>query len=151
MDVPSHRPSPSRREVLQGAAAAVSLSLVAGGLPGCETRRETPRITRGVINVGPADNYPAGTVSMAYADTNGIALANDSGPVLAINLRCTHRGCLTKWDPTKNQFVCPCHGSRFSLLGMVLKGPAMQPLRGTLATRNPDGTLSVDLDKLFRM
>ena len=150
MDGSSERQSISRRDLLKGAAAAVSLSVISTSLGGCETTPEKPKlITTGVVNVGPARDYPAGTVSMAYAPTHGIALANDSGTVLAININCTHKHCTTKWDNTKNQFIFPCHGSQFGLMGQVVKGPATQPLSGIAAMRNADGTLSVNLDKLF--
>lgn len=40
---------------------------------------------------------------------------------------CPHLGCqINRFD--KEQLVCPCHGSRFSLEGNVLEGPATQNL-----------------------
>ena len=40
---------------------------------------------------------------------------------------CTHRGCTV--EAKTDRFECPCHGSRYSRLGDVLKGPAERPLR----------------------
>lgn len=44
-----------------------------------------------------------------------------------LSLRCPHAGCLVK--EKNNEFVCPCHGSRFSLDGKVLEGPATSDLK----------------------
>ena len=44
-----------------------------------------------------------------------------------LSLRCPHAGCLVK--EKNNEFVCPCHGSRFSLEGKVLEGPAETDLK----------------------
>jgi Rieske Fe-S protein len=49
-----------------------------------------------------------------------------SGRVVALLARCTHRGCQP--EVVAGRFVCPCHGSEFTLLGEVLEGPAERPL-----------------------
>lgn len=51
-----------------------------------------------------------------------------SGGVTAFGPHCTHLGCAHHWDTAKNQFVCPCHNSLFSIDGKVLFGPAPRPL-----------------------
>lgn len=48
--------------------------------------------------------------------------------VTAFGPRCTHLGCAYHWDSGKDQFVCPCHSSLFSIQGTVLAGPAPRPL-----------------------
>jgi menaquinol-cytochrome c reductase iron-sulfur subunit len=48
--------------------------------------------------------------------------------VVAFGPQCTHLGCAYHWDDGKNEFVCPCHNSLFSIDGKVLGGPAPRPL-----------------------
>jgi menaquinol-cytochrome c reductase iron-sulfur subunit len=51
-----------------------------------------------------------------------------SGEIIAFSPRCTHLGCAYHWDPSKNMFACPCHGSLFLPTGAVVSGPAPRPL-----------------------
>lgn len=54
---------------------------------------------------------------------------------------CTHEGC-TITGATATQFVCPCHGSRYSLAGQVQEGPARANLR-QYASTFADGVVSI--------
>jgi hypothetical protein len=42
--------------------------------------------------------------------------------------RCTHMGCLLRFNSAERTWDCPCHGSRFDVDGAVLEGPAVHPL-----------------------
>lgn len=58
-------------------------------------------------------------------------LVIERGPKIAkyaIKPICTHLGCTVKWNPQKNRFICPCHGSQYDHLGRVIHGPARRPL-----------------------
>jgi Rieske Fe-S protein len=46
----------------------------------------------------------------------------------AVSLRCTHLGCLLRFNSAETSWDCPCHGSRFDVDGDVLEGPAVSPL-----------------------
>lgn len=50
----------------------------------------------------------------------------ESGEVVALLASCTHQGCQP--EPVADRLACPCHGSEFSLEGLVLQGPAERPL-----------------------
>jgi nitrite reductase/ring-hydroxylating ferredoxin subunit len=50
------------------------------------------------------------------------------GALHAVSLRCTHLGCLLRFNSAEHSWDCPCHGSRFAPDGMVLEGPAVDPL-----------------------
>ncbi len=41
---------------------------------------------------------------------------------------CPHLGCKYSWDQKKNKFICPCHGSEYSELGVHEAGPALRGL-----------------------
>ena len=48
--------------------------------------------------------------------------------ITAFGPQCTHLGCAYHWDDAKDQFLCPCHNSLFSVEGKVVSGPAPRPL-----------------------
>ena len=45
-----------------------------------------------------------------------------------LNAICTHLGCVVPYESSLGLFQCPCHGSRYSNEGAVLRGPAPLPL-----------------------
>ncbi len=58
-----------------------------------------------------------------------VAVAKDQdGTVHSKSATCTHMGCLVSWNSVEKSWDCPCHGSRFSLTGEVLNGPAVKDL-----------------------
>jgi cytochrome b6-f complex iron-sulfur subunit len=67
-----------------------------------------------------------------------IYVVKDREGVFAESAVCTHLGCLTRPNPNEDGFFCPCHGSRFSLDGKVLDGPAPRPLEHFRMDRQGD-------------
>jgi glycine/D-amino acid oxidase-like deaminating enzyme/nitrite reductase/ring-hydroxylating ferredoxin subunit len=53
---------------------------------------------------------------------------DEDGGLHAVSLRCTHLGCLVRFNAAETSWDCPCHGSRFDVDGRVLEGPAVDPL-----------------------
>jgi glycine/D-amino acid oxidase-like deaminating enzyme/nitrite reductase/ring-hydroxylating ferredoxin subunit len=53
---------------------------------------------------------------------------DESGALHAVSTRCTHLGCQVRWNGAERTWDCPCHGSRFTVDGDVLNGPAVDPL-----------------------
>jgi cytochrome b6-f complex iron-sulfur subunit len=70
-----------------------------------------------------------------------VALVRDAEGIYAVSTVCTHLGCIVK--PTAQGFDCPCHGSRFTPDGAVVKGPAPAPL-AWLKVSAAGGSLIVD-------
>lgn len=56
------------------------------------------------------------------------AVARRNGELCVLNPTCTHMGCTVAWNSAEKSWDCPCHGSRFSIEGAVLNGPATTPL-----------------------
>ncbi|MCD6014179.1 MAG: FAD-dependent oxidoreductase [Solirubrobacterales bacterium] len=54
---------------------------------------------------------------------------DDAGRLHAVSARCTHLGCIVRWNDAERTWDCPCHGSRFETGGAVLTGPAVHPLQ----------------------
>lgn len=57
---------------------------------------------------------------------NHLAVLRMNEEVVALDLTCTHLGCIVRATP--EGFLCPCHGSAFSYDGSVVKGPATRRL-----------------------
>jgi menaquinol-cytochrome c reductase iron-sulfur subunit len=62
---------------------------------------------------------------------------------------CPHLGCRYDWYPEANKFMCPCHGSIYSINGKVLGGPAPRGL-DTLPWKIENGDLYVKWER-FRV
>ncbi|MCB9566553.1 MAG: Rieske (2Fe-2S) protein [Myxococcales bacterium] len=101
----------------------------------------------GVLHLTLAD-FPAlgevGGNAVVRADGKGkpiLVRQESEGVYVALSLKCTHLGCGVKLDEASSELACPCHGSRFSLAGEVLKGPAGAPLDRYPASREGDAIL----------
>ncbi|HWC34545.1 MAG TPA: TQO small subunit DoxD [Mycobacteriales bacterium] len=57
-------------------------------------------------------------------------LRPSASKVAAFSAVCTHAGCAVSFDAANNEFLCPCHGGRYSAsTGAVVAGPPPSPLR----------------------
>lgn len=137
-------PGCSRRAVLHGLALTVASALV-----GCPSRDDS-------MGTGPdgGDGGPSSTATACGANLcldlndpknaaltavdgalvvaaphDSIILVRSSATVVqALSDVCTHAGCGVRYDHVKKILSCPCHGSEYTLTGMVLRGPAFKPL-----------------------
>jgi Rieske Fe-S protein len=69
-----------------------------------------------------------------------VAVVRERGSLVALDITCTHLGCTVK--ATEQGFSCPCHGSRFTPGGDVVKGPAPRALKRLRLDRQ-GGTIRV--------
>lgn len=85
------------------------------------------RLTR--AEASSSDDVPAGEARVVRSGLGKVGVfRDDDGELHAVSLRCTHLGCLTRWNDAERSWDCPCHGSRFDPDGRVLAGPAVDPL-----------------------
>lgn len=59
---------------------------------------------------------------------DNIIIVKQRDEVLFLSSKCSHLGCKIN-SLNNNELVCPCHGSRFSKEGRVIKGPAKTSLK----------------------
>lgn len=79
------------------------------------------RVARSQIGVGGAHFF-------SFQGRPAVLLQPSAGEFLALSAVCTHLGCIVKWVDDAQEFLCPCHGGRFSSAGQVLGGPPPKPL-----------------------
>ncbi|MFZ2491656.1 MAG: Rieske (2Fe-2S) protein [Thermoanaerobaculia bacterium] len=110
----------SRRSALK---SIVWISVGAAGL----WRFLTPRSTSAAappIAVRIEDVPTNGALVMPQ---HGVAIVREGPAVSALDLACTHLGCMVTANP--GGFACACHGSRFDRSGGRVSGPATGSLR----------------------
>ena len=90
-------------------------------------------------DVDSVDAIPSGSGAIARVGTKRCAIyRDDTGALHALSARCTHLGCLVRFNDAERAWECPCHGSRFATDGAVLQGPANKPLQAhNLDTHEP--------------
>jgi Rieske Fe-S protein len=127
----------SRRAVLRGIAASA-----AGVLVGCAAGEPRTQLDAGAtaslcgsslcIDLGDPENAALaavdGSLVVAAPHDNIIIVRTSATAAQAVSDICTHAACGVRYDRASKIFVCPCHGSRYSLAGAVLTGPASRPL-----------------------
>lgn len=79
--------------------------------------------------------------------------------VVVLDTRCTHANCaVSAFDSRLGVMSCPCHGSRFDMLGRVVRSPAVSPLAvysstfdgSTIEFQVPGLGYAIDVNELFQ-
>ena len=65
-----------------------------------------------------------------------------NGSFVVFSRVCSHLNCLVRWEESKRQFLCPCHGGVFDEEGNVVAGPPPRALE-KLPVKVEDGVLYV--------
>ena len=63
--------------------------------------------------------------------------------LVAVYQRCVHLGCRVPWCNSSQGFECPCHGSKYNMIGEYFAGPAPRNLDRFNVT-NSNGRLIID-------
>lgn len=81
------------------------------------------------IPVGSVNDVRPGEGAVLRIGGRALAVYKDEdGHTVTFKAHCTHLGCPLEYNAMEHSFDCPCHGSRFSMTGDVLEGPAIKPL-----------------------
>lgn len=56
------------------------------------------------------------------------AYRHDDGTLTAVSPVCRHVGCLVAFNTAERTWDCPCHGSRYTVDGRLIQGPAVHDL-----------------------
>jgi len=106
-------------------------------LPGAQFVKENLHVAKTwvkdrVLPARPSEEVASlepGEGSVFHIDERDTAVCrDDDGRLHAVSAVCTHLGCNVAWNRGEKSWDCPCHGSRFSMDGDVLHGPASAPL-----------------------
>ncbi|MBW1781700.1 MAG: Rieske (2Fe-2S) protein [Deltaproteobacteria bacterium] len=123
---------------LQWAASLFGASLVAYPAFSFMTFR---KVRKKKIVFHPEDQ--AGAVNFKEA----IYLIRGPSDMFALSARCTHLGCTLNYDAAARRFICPCHGSTFTISGKRVSGPARKDLYRVPLKKTADG----DLEAILRI
>lgn len=140
--------NPARRQFLNriwaffGLVAAAEFGWLGLSFMNSRKERNRPIKTESIVTAGAVELFTPGMVTAVPLGQFYLACLAD-GSLLALSRTCTHLGCSVPWDEEKNRFVCPCHGSTFTLTGEVLTAPAPRPL-DIYPVRIENGIVKVD-------
>ena len=86
-------------------------------------------VGRAGIEDGDFDDIRPGEGAVRRINGSARAIYKDeSGQIHMYSAACTHLKCPVEYNAAERTFDCQCHGSRFSLTGDVIDGPAQLPL-----------------------
>lgn len=95
----------------------------------------------------PPKPYTDGKFWLVNVDTQAADGTPQKG-IMAIYKVCTHLGCLYDWQTVTGRFECPCHGSKFTLAGDYIEGPARRSLdRFVIKVVDASGTVLAQTDE----
>jgi Rieske Fe-S protein len=118
----------NRRQFL-GAFAGI-VGAVGAGIVGVPLLASFKPVQRGkpepaILNLG---DIPAEGSVQGVFNGNPFLAFNRKAGIECISLKCSHLGCLVKWNDAEKKFKCPCHDGWFDEHGINKGGPPPEPL-----------------------
>ena len=129
--------SGTRRNFLKVVASQGALAATVTALPGCVSTLDPAPLLEtvqqsGLVILSPRlypDLMRVGGALLVRASGLPLRIVLYRGPrdFVVLSASCSHQGCPLGFNGSEVE--CPCHGSRFSLDGKPVKGPAATPLQ----------------------
>lgn len=136
---------PKARRLFCQAAGLSACAVASGGTGLLSVDFLRPRVLfepPTVFSVGLPDSMNVGSV--ITSEQHRVFVMRRGDGFRALSSVCTHLGCITRYQPDENIITCPCHGSRFTLDGDVIAGPAPRPLHWLQMSLSDKGLITVD-------
>ncbi len=123
----------SRRRFLDyllGGSVVVSLGSVLGVVLTFiyPPRREGGAETIQRLEVGMVSDLPQGKAKPVVFENKNVMVIHVQEGFFAVDMKCTHLGCMVEWEEETGVLFCPCHAAYFDYKGKVISGPAPSPL-----------------------
>lgn len=80
------------------------------------------------LEVGPVSGIPEGKAKPVVFQNKNVMVIHVKEGFFAVDMKCTHLGCMVEWVVGKGVLFCPCHAAYFDYKGKVISGPAPSPL-----------------------
>lgn len=160
----------NRREFLiKAGVGAGACALVAQ--TGASLRSLVPNVSYDApttVKLGPPNEFPVG---MKFLPDQRLFVFREGNTFHAISAVCTHLGCTVRAEAlprpqtmtvegqslrATHNFLCPCHGSKYSGDGTNVSGPAPKPLAWFHLSLAPDdgqlvADLALEVERDFRL
>ena len=129
-------PSPT-----QGASPTPGSSPTSSPVPSPTATPTASATAGGSVITGAASLAEGQALNFSASGTDAV-LVKDGSTYRAFERACTHQGTSVDWQAGSRDFLCPNHGARFAVDGLVTMGPANAPLRPIEITVAADGTVT---------
>jgi cytochrome b6-f complex iron-sulfur subunit len=80
------------------------------------------------LEVGPVSDLPEGKAKPVVFQGKNVMVIHVKAGFFAVDMKCTHLGCMVEWLEDKGVLFCPCHAGYFDYQGKVISGPPPSPL-----------------------
>lgn len=80
------------------------------------------------LEVGNVSDLPEGKAKPVVFQGKNVMVVHVQEGFFAVDMKCTHLGCMVEWLEEKGVLFCPCHAAYFDYKGKVISGPAPSPL-----------------------
>jgi Rieske Fe-S protein len=80
------------------------------------------------VKVTSLSELPVGKAKPVVYQGKNVMVMHVQAGLFAVDMKCTHLGCMVEWEEGPQTLKCPCHAAFFDYQGKVISGPAPKPL-----------------------